>query len=55
MDNTTAHSLAMQEDPDVSFSFAEEDEEQNHATPEKLAVRLFEYPSDVSHYHIANP
>lgn len=49
-----AHSLSMEEEPDVSFSRAEEDEEQNPAATEKLAVGLPMYLPYVKSYHVAD-
>lgn len=49
-----AHSLSMEEEPDVSFSRAEEDEEQNPATTEKLAVSLLLYLPYMRSYHVAD-
>lgn len=49
-----AHSLSMEEESDVSFSRAEEDEEQNPATTEKLAVSLSMYLPYVESYHVAD-
>lgn len=50
----TARSLSMDEEPDVPFSRAEEEDEQSLATNEKLAVSLLICPIYVQSYHVAN-
>lgn len=49
-----AHSLSMEEEPDVSFSRAGEDEEQNPTATEKLAVSLPMHLPYVKSYHVAD-
>ena len=49
-----AHSLSMAEEPGVSFSRAEEDQEQDPAATEKLAVSLPMYLPFVKSYHLAD-
>lgn len=49
------HSVSGGEAADVSFSRAEEDEEQNPSTTEKLAVSCLMYQPDVNFYRVADP
>jgi hypothetical protein len=44
----------MEEEPDASFSRAEEDEEQNNSATEKLAVRFPMYLPEVNSNNLAN-